>query len=80
MAKERLPDFVVHTDTLQSSGERMPQVVKVQIVNSDSTTGFTPVFLTCPQRGPTAEYSVMGSMPAKDQQRLRGYFPKMAGH
>lgn len=60
MAKERLPDFVIHTDTLEPCRERMPKVVKVQIVNPDPATGFTPIFLKCPLMSPTAEYSTIG--------------------
>lgn len=60
MAKERLTDFVIHPDTLQSRRKRMPQVVKVQIVNPDPPTGFTPIFLKCPLVSPTAEYSTIG--------------------
>ncbi|MEI2752211.1 MAG: hypothetical protein V9G17_06370 [Nitrospira sp.] len=29
MAKERLPDFVIHADALEAGCKRMPKVVKV---------------------------------------------------
>jgi hypothetical protein len=69
MAKERLADFVIHTDTLQSGCERMPQVVKMQIVNPDPATGFTPIFLKCPLVSPTAKDPAIGKR--RESQRLR---------
>nr|WP_235000295.1 hypothetical protein [Nitrospira sp. ND1] len=60
MTQERLPDFVIHTDTLQSRRKRMPQVVKVEVVNPDPATGFTPIFLECSLMSPTAEYATIG--------------------
>nr|WP_246507631.1 hypothetical protein [Nitrospira defluvii] len=60
MAKERLPHFVIHPDALESGRERMPKVVKVQIVNSDSATGFTPIFLKCPLVRPMAKDTAIG--------------------
>jgi len=60
MAQERLTDFVIHTDALESGCERMPQVMKRQVMNPDPATGFTPIFLKCPLMSPTAEYSTIG--------------------
>ena len=60
MAKKRLPDFVIDTDALQSGRERMSKIVKVQIVNSHSATGFTPVFLKRSLVSPTAEDPAIG--------------------
>ncbi|MCC2640328.1 MAG: hypothetical protein K0S45_741, partial [Nitrospira sp.] len=60
MAKERLADLVIHPDALESCRERMPKVVEVQIVNPDSATGFTPIFLKCPLVSPTTKYPTIG--------------------
>jgi len=60
MAKERLPHFVIHADALESGCERMPKVVKVQVVNPDPATGFTPILLKCPLVSPTAEDPTIG--------------------
>ena len=55
MAQERLTDFVIHTDALESGCERMPQVMEMKVVNSDPAAGFTPIFFKCPLMSPTAK-------------------------
>ena len=55
MAQERLTDFVIYTDALESGCERMPQVMKMQVMYPDSAAGFTPVFLKCPLVSPSAK-------------------------
>lgn len=59
MAQERLTDSVIHTDALESRCERMPQVMKMQVMNPDPAIGFAPIFFKCPLVSPTAKDSAI---------------------
>jgi len=59
MTKERLADFVIHTDTLESGREGMPEVVKVQSVNP-TRRQVSLQYSLMPLANPMAEHPPIG--------------------